>query len=180
MSDPIEFDLLVEFCQKALSDGKINHHQYNYLVCGWSEGKSEEFLSEMNLKNAFEAYQRELERNKIDHEYQAGVVQDLINDVNVNLKQAQAKLEPLQNEHDLKQEEYDAKKVFFDNWDRRFKMFPENQRFQKEFEKVQGEMNGIQSEMDEIQGKMLKIQQEIENFEQQIRLWNTELIELKR
>lgn len=161
-----DFDLLAEFCQKMLCDGKINHHQYNYLVCGWSEGKSEEYLSEMNLNNAFAAYQRELERQKIDNEYQAGVVQDLINQKTINLDQAKLELEPLQ-------QEYDSKKALFDNWDQRYKMYPENMRFKKEFEKIQGEI-------DEIQSKMLKVQQEVENFEQQIRLWNTELIELKR
>ena len=164
-----DFDLLTEYCQKLLCEGRINQNQYSYIICSWSEENPEkikECLGDMNLQDGFSSFQREAERNEQDNAYQISAVQDMINEANLNLIKFKSELDPYQKK-------YDTKKLLFDNWDSRYKLYPENMRFKKEVEKVQADLATIQTDM-------TKFQQEVDNCEQQIRLWNEQLIELQR
>jgi DNA repair ATPase RecN len=169
MSSSPEFDLFSEFCQQQLCTDRLNHNQYTYLICSWSENQPERYLEalqELNLKNAFQSYQNQLTQQSQEQEYQIGMIKDLVSETEINLRQAIAELEPIQ-------QEIDSHQGNLNNWQKRHQMFPENPKYKAEFEEVQ-------ATVDQLSSKLLKLQQEIERFENSIRLWNSELIELQR
>lgn len=164
-----QFDLFSEFCQQQLCQDRINHNQYTYLICSWSESQPErhlEALQELNLKTPFQSYQNRLTQQEQEKDYQIAMIQDMISETEINLREANRELEPIQKEIESHQGN-------LNNWQKRHQMYPENPKYKAEFESVQ-------ATVDQLSSKLLKLQQEIETFESSIRLWNSELIELQR
>ena len=125
MSDSGEFNLLTEFCQKCLCDERMTHDQYSYMICSFSPesvDKGIETLKEIGMEGAYRNWKSQLQRDKQEIEYQIGMMQDLINESEVNLKEANREMGPIQEDYDKKKSDYDAVA------NGRYKLYPDNPR----------------------------------------------------
>jgi chromosome segregation ATPase len=164
-----EADLQVEFVQNLLCDERINHDQFNFLICNISNDQPSmgmDAISELGLANEYRNFKSKLERNHQDTEYQISMIKDMISEVKGNMTRIQKENNTIIAEYEDKQKAYDTVKG---RWSR----FPDNPRFIKEMEDAEKDFGPIRD-------SYLNGQKQIKEYEDSIQVWEKQLDDLSR
>ena len=182
-----EADLLIEFAQKVLCDNRINHDQYNYIISnlpdvdssnssvsvgmtergpvGMTERGPVDAIADLGLTNEYRNFKTQIERNNQDADYQISMINDLLNETKKSLVQ-------FQTEHDKSASEYESKEKAYETVKGRFTKFPDNPRLIQE-------MNDAEKDFTPIRDTYLNNQRIIKEYQDSIKLWETQIADLK-
>lgn len=158
-----EFDQLTAYLAICLSNNKINHEQYNHILCAFGDSSNDDYItimSQLNLKDGFKSYQREQDNQEIELSYQNSMIDDFIHEAEHSKQILTEQLNKLD-------ELMVQKKPEFDNKLNRYNQFPDNPRLRTEYDKVR-------DEYDALQAQIFKLQGEIEEFDQKLDTWHKE------
>ena len=156
-----EFDQLTAYLDLCLTKNKINHEQYNHILCSFGDSTNNDYVNMMNqlhLKEGFISYQRELDNQEIELAYQNSMIDDFIHEAEHSKEQLNLKL----NEFNIIMLQ---KKPDFENRMNRYNQFPDNPRLKSEYDKVR-------EEYDLLQINILKLQGEIEDLDKKLIMWH--------
>lgn len=173
-----DFNQYQVYFEQCLTEGKINHNQYNHLMGLFLDGTDiTKTMSDMNLLEGFHNFmteKKQLEeaekerqlRIQQDLAHQKAVLQDMIRDGTIELQKFEAilgemtqTLETIRAQYDSQQNRIDAYQAY-DN------------------PKLMGELAQIQERMDAEQGTLMQAQEDYQKKQAEVQGWADQLAQL--